>query len=204
MIKPILRCTSALALLLCAVSVLAATETIPTRIAWDQAYPITWNLFQQAPPADAGHRAEAAAIHMTIRWHASYSVSSTNGRNWTGQVSSITVTNMMEPTLSWVVPAKGFPSVLRHEQLHFDLNEVYRRKLECLLLQTATCTGTTQQDAVDLLDESLHQTANAVLQKLSEIQALYDSETAHSNNSAEQARWESLIDKWLASPTTAP
>ena len=204
MIKSILRWTSALALLVCAVSVLAVTETVPTSIAWDRACPITWNLFQQIPPADAGHRTEAAAIHMTIRWHASYSVSSSNGTNWIGQVASITVSNMMEPTLSWVVQGKAHASVLHHEQLHFDLNEVYRHKLECLLLRTATCSGTTQQEAVHLLDETLYRTANAVLQKLSEMQALYDSETAHGNNSAEQARWESSINEWLISPTTAP
>ena len=202
--KSILRWTSALALFLCAVSVLATTETEPARIAWDQAYPVTWDLFQATPPADAIYRTEAAAIHMTIRWHASYSVSSTNGTNWIGQVSAITVTNTMEPTLSWAVPGKTSASVLHHEQLHFDLNEVYRRKLECLLLGTGNCSGTTQQGAVDLLNTSLHQTANAVLLKLPEMQALYDSETAHGNNSAEQARWGSLINEWLASPTTAP
>lgn len=202
--KLLLRWTSVLALLLCVVSVLAATETESTRITWDRAYPITWRLFQGTPPADASHRTESAAIHMTIRWHASYSVSSISGTNWTGQVESIIVTNTMEPTFSWVVPAKAHASVLRHEQLHFDLNEVYGRKLECLLLRTATCIGTTEQDAVNLLNESLHQTADTVLQKLSEMQTLYDSETSHGNNSAEQARWEGLIDKWLASPTTAP
>jgi len=204
MIKSILHWTSALALLLCAFSVLAATETIPTHIAWDRACPITWNLFQQAAPADAIHRSEAAAIHMTIRWHAGYSVSSSNGTNWAGQVASITVSNMMEPTLSWVVQGKAHASVLRHEQLHFDLNEVYRCKLECLLLRTPICTGTTQQETIDLLNKSLHQTADVILQKLSEMQALYDSETAHGNNSAEQDHWENLIGEWLVSPITAP
>jgi len=204
MIKPILRWTSVLTFLLCAFSVLAATETVPTRIAWDQACPITWNHFQQTPPADAGHRAEAAAIHMTIRWHASYSVSSSNGTNWIGQVASVTVSNMMEPTLSWVVQEKAHASVLHHEQLHFDLNEVYRHKLDCLLLRTATCSGTTQQEVVNLLDEALHRTADAVLKKLAEMQALYDSQTAHGSNSGEQAHWESSINEWLISPTTAP
>jgi len=204
MAKSILRWSSALVLFLCAASVLATTEIELPRIAWDQAYPITWDLFQGTLPADASHRTEAAAIHMTIRWHASYSVSSTSGTTWIGQVASITVTNTMEPTLSWSVPEKSHARVLRHEQLHFDLNEVYRRKLECLLLGTSTCSKTTQQGAVDLLNASLHQTANAVLLKLSEMQALYDSETDHGNNSTEQTRWESLIGGWLTAPTTAP
>jgi len=202
--KPNLRWISGLLLFLCALTAFATTEAEPPRIAWNPACPITWDLFQGTPPADAIHRTEAAAIHMTIRWHASYSVSSTAGTNWIGQVASITVTNTMEPTLSWVVPGKTYPSVLRHEQLHFDLNEAYRLKLECLLLGTNTCSGTTQQGAVDLLNESFHQTANAVLRKLSDMQALYDLQTSHGNDSEQQAHWETLINEWLAAPTTAP
>jgi len=204
MIKSTFRWMLVLLILLCVASGLAATEIEPPRIAWDPAYPITWDLFRGATPADAIHRTEAAAIHMTIRWHASYSVSSSNGTNWTGQVASITVTNTMEPSLSWVVPGKAYDDVLHHEQLHFDLNEVYRRKLECLLLGTGACTVATQQGAVDLLDASLHETANAVLKKLSDMQVLYDSQTAHGNNSTEQARWANLINEWLAAPITAP
>ena len=194
----------ALAIALCSISTLATTAGDLSHVNWDQAAPITWSLFQGTPPVDASQRTEAAAIHMTIRWHASYSVSSINGTTWTGQVASITVTNTMEPTYSWVVPGKTFASVLVHEQSHFDLNEVYRRKLECLLLGTGTCSAATQQAAVDLLNASLHQTANTVLQQLSDMQALYDSQTSHGSNSAEQARWQNLINNWLLAPTTAP
>ncbi len=204
MIKSILRLFLALAIVLCSISTLATTEADLPRINWDHANPITWSLFQGTPPADATQRTEAAAIHMTIRWHASYSVSSINGTAWIGQVATITVTNTMEPTHSWVVPGKTFASVLRHEQLHFDLNEVYRRKLECLLLGIGTCSSVTQQGTVDLLNASLHQSANVVLQKLSDMQTLYDSQTFHGNNSAEQARWQDLINDWLVAPTTAP
>lgn len=193
-----------LAIALCSISALATTAGDLSHVNWDQASPITWSLFQGTPPADASQRTEAAAIHMTIRWHASYSVSSINGSTWTGQVASITVTNTMEPADSWVVPGKAFASILGHEQSHFDLNEVYRRKLECLLLGTNTCNGATQQAVVDLLNTSLHQTANTVLQQLSDMQTLYDSQTSHGSNSAEQARWQNLISSWLVAPTTAP
>ena len=204
MMKSILRLFLALAIVLCSISTLATTEGDLPRINWDHATPITWSLFQGTPPDDASQRTEAAAIHMTIRWHATYSVSSINGTDWTGQVASITVTNTMEPTRSWVVPGKTVANVLNHEQLHFDLNEVYRRKLECLLLGIGTCNSATQQGTVDLLNASLHQSANAVLQKLSDMQTLYDSQTSHGSNSAEQARWQDLINDWLVAPTTAP
>ena len=191
--------------ILCLVSLSVIAELDSSHIDWDPALPVTWDLFRGTPPADASQRTEAAAIHMTLRWHASYSVSSSNGgTTWTGQIAAITVTNTMEPDRSWVVLGKACESVLRHEQLHFDLNEVYRRKLECLLLATSACVGATQQSAIDQLNAALHQTAALVLQKVSEMQSLYDSQTSHSTNAGEQSRWQGLISQWLIAPTTAP
>ena len=204
MIKSIVRAFLTLFIVCCCILVLPAAEVDSPPVDWDQESPIDWSLFQGIPPSDASQRTGAAAIHMTIRWHASYSVSSINGATWTGHVSSVTVINTMEPTQSWVLPGKAFVSALDHEQLHFDLNEVYRRKLECMLLRVGACDGATQQEVVDLLDSSLHRTANAVLQQLSEMQTLYDSQTSHGNNSTEQSRWQSLISDWLAAPLTAP
>jgi len=186
-------------------TIAALAEVGSTHIDWDPYAPVSWDLFQGTPPADANQRTEAAAIHMTISWRASYAVSSSNGgTTWVGQVAEITVTNTMEPASSWVVSSKATPTILNHEQLHFDLNEVYRRKLTCLLQATTACQASTQQAAVDQLNAALHQTASVVLQKLSEMQALYDSQTFHSTNTAEQDRWGELIDQWLAAPTTAP
>lgn len=202
--KSILRLSLALALVLSSVAAFATADGDLFHVNWDSSTPITWDLFQGPPPADAAQRTEAAAIHMTVRWHASYSVSSTDGLTWLGQVAAITVTNTMEPSESWVVPGKAYANVLRHEQSHFDLNEAYRRKLECVLQDTSPCSDATQQGAINLLYSSLHQTANAILQKLSEMQSLYDSQTSHGTNGSEQNRWDQLIRNWLEAPTTAP
>ena len=205
MTKSIHRSILTLAMTLCLISLGVVAELNFSHVEWDQSSPITWDLFQGTPPPDAHQRTEAAAIHMTISWRASYSVSSSNGgTSWLGQIAAITVTNTMEPASSWVVPGKEQDSVLSHEQLHFDLNEVYRLKLECLLLETSACQASTQQAAVDQLNAALHQTATVILQKLSEMQTLYDSQTFHSSNAAEQARWQGLISQWLLAPTTAP
>jgi hypothetical protein len=174
MIKSIQRLLLVLSMALCLVSLIAIAEVGSTHVDWDQFVPVSWDLFQGTPPADANQRTEAAAIHMTISWRASYSISSSNGgSSWLGQVAEITVSNTMEPASSWFVPGKAHDNVLNHERLHFDLNEVYRRKLECLLLETSSCQGATQQVAIDQLNSSLHQTANIVLQKLSEMQSLF-------------------------------
>jgi len=139
---------------------------------------------------------------MTIRWHASYSVTS-SGSTWIGRVQNVTVTNTMEPSLSWVVPGKADARVLRHEQGHFDLNEVYRRKLEivlpCLQSQCAS-----KQGAIDELEAALHQRADGILEQLQAVQGRYDAESGHGNNPSGQARWEARIAAWLLNPVAAP
>lgn len=196
---------AAIPLLACLIGIVAFTTTSDgsaTGIPWSATTPLTWDLFRAVPPADAVNRTEAAAIHMTIRWHASYSVKSSGGL-WTGHVQSATVSNTMKPSLSWAVPNRADDRVLQHEQAHFDLNEVYRRKLEtalpCIQAQSATKAG-----VIDALDAALHRTADEVLLQLQESQAAYDAETRHGNDGVGQARWEALIATWLLNPAAAP
>jgi predicted secreted Zn-dependent protease len=115
----------------------------------------------------------------------------------------VTVTNTMEPSLSWVVAGKATAQVLRHEQGHFDLNEVYRRKLEvnlaCLQAQSATKEG-----AIDALNATLHQKASEILGQLQAAQARYDAEAGYGSNPTGQAQWEALIAAWLLTPSAAP
>lgn len=184
------------------VSVAAASSGSTSGIPWSASAPITWDHFLASPPADAVHRSEAAAIHMTIRWHASYSVTS-NGGAWSGAVQSVTVTNTMEPALSWVVSARADDRVLCHERAHFDLNEVYRRKLE-ILLPCLSAQSPTKDGVMDALDAALHRRASAVLEQLQALQARFDTETNHGSNAAAQARWEAQIASWLENPTAAP
>jgi hypothetical protein len=193
---PLLACLLGLA------AFAAASDGSASSVPWDASTPLTWDLFRCAPPADAVHRSEAAAIHMTIHWHASYSVTS-NGSGWTGHVTSVAVTNTMEPSLSWVVPGKGDGRILRHEQAHFDLNEVYRRKLE-VLLPRLRAQSASKQGAIDGLDAALHRQANEVLEQLQAVQARYDAESEHGNNPAGQSRWEARIAAWLRNPAAAP
>jgi len=190
-----------LAVLLCS-GVVFATEAQTESIPWEQASPISWSLFQGPPPSDAVHRTEAAAIHMTLRWRVSYAISSSGG-NWSGRVNEVTVTNTMEPDQSWVLSSKADAYILAHEQTHFDLNEVYRRKIECVL-QAITCSGSSQQGVLDSLNAQIRDQAGALLTKVSEMQALYDSETSHSKNQAMQAHWDHQVQLWLENPTAAP
>lgn len=188
----------AVGILLLSFACVASSSGIP----WDASRLLDWGMFRCTPPADAIHRSEAAAIHMTIRWHASYSVSSGNG-GWTGRVQCATITNTMEPSLSWMVPGKCDDRVLEHEQAHFNLNEVYRRKLE-VELGSLVAQSATKDGALDTLNAMLHRRAGEILSALQSAQARYDAETDHGNNAAAQARWESNIARWLDNPNAVP
>ena len=175
-------------------------------VVWEETLSIHWDLFLAPPPPDAALRTETAAIHMTVRWSLSYVARyNASTRSWEGAVdqSSLNVTNTMEPFLSWVVPGKECETALNHEQRHFDLSEVYRRKLD-LSLSWLTATGASAEITKKLLNEKIAATANEILGALQEMQARYDRETIHGINSAEQARWDKMIDTWLADPNQAP
>jgi len=187
-------------LLIGAVGVAGADPSIG--IEWEHASPIDWHLFQATPPPNAARLSEAAAIHMTIHWHASY-VLSPSGSIWIGRVDAVTVTNTISPARSWVVPGRACPEVLRHEQGHFDLNEVYRRKL-AILLPSLTSQGRTSDEAQRTLDAQLHRAASDVLARLEELQTRYDAETSHGTDRAAQAAWAETLAAWLLRPASAP
>jgi len=185
---------------------LGALAQVPEHVPWSADQPITWQLFLSAYPQDGSLQAEAAAIHMTIKWSVSYVIDYDRMKGmWYGYVDKnmIKVTNTMEPLLSWADAQGKTASVLNHEQRHFDLNEVYARKLESALALPRVNGATT--DAVRAaLKKEINATAAAVLDMASQMQSRYDEETAHGTNAAMQASWAAKIDAWLANPLQAP
>jgi len=179
---------------------------VPEHVPWSADQPITWQLFLSPYPQDGCLQAEAAAIHMTLNWSVSYVIDyDTLKGTWYGYVDKplITVTNTMEPLLSWAATQGKSADVLNHEQRHFDLNEVYARKLAARLA-VPHVTGATIDAVRTALKKEINTTASAVLDMASQMQSLYDEETAHSTNGNMQASWAAKIAAWLASPTQAP
>lgn len=185
---------------------LGATAPVPEHVPWSASQPISWGLFLAPYPQDDCLQAEAAAIHMTLNWSVSYVIDYDRNRGvWYGYVdeSMIDVTNTMEPSLSWAASQGKSADVLDHEQRHFDLYEVYARKLRTILVRPRI-TGATTDEVRTTLRKEINVAASAVLDMASQIQSLYDDETAHGTNAAVQASWAAKIDAWLASPIQAP
>jgi len=178
-------------------------EQVNDGIPWDATRQLVWSDFQGTPPANSAAYKEPAAIHMTIHWRVSFTATCANGRTWTGRVASAEVTNVMSPALSWAVPGHVDALILQHEQTHFDLNEVYRRKLEAALLCIQS-QGTSEQTVVDALNERVRSVADSLLDRLVEIQDQYDAETSPGMNQTAQYRWSEQVREWLADPSLAP
>lgn len=155
-----------------------ASSTPPETIAWSAQRPLTWADFKARPQA-------------TERLAALTSGNIDVQVGCKDFVFSSTVRAVFLPQESWVRdPAKASASLLRHEQLHFDITELHARmlrqklntvKLNCERLQPAFGTLTKTYFAAWQREEGR-----------------YDQETNHGLNAEKQKFWEMQVQQRLA------
>ncbi|MDQ2792732.1 MAG: DUF922 domain-containing Zn-dependent protease [Bacteroidota bacterium] len=99
-------------------------------------------------------------------------------------VFSSIVAATFDPNTSWVRSQKVSETLLRHEQLHFDITEAYarimRQKLQAFAAK-ANC---------EKLQPGFNNTTKLVYAAWDNEQNRYDQETNHGLNAARQALWE--------------
>ena len=86
---------------------------------------------------------------------------------------------------SWRMPGMKMKDVLKHEQLHFDICELYGRRYYAEILQLRKNGG--------LTFESLDKTLDRLREEYERVQDRYDLETDHSTNTEAQHRWERMV-----------
>ncbi len=79
------------------------------------------------------------------------------------------------------------PYLLAHEQLHFDITELYARKMRSHFASLP--------DACKLSTEEVKAQSQTILDAWNARQLQYDEETRHSKDKEEQARWDLMIAK---------
>lgn len=96
-----------------------------------------------------------------------------------------TVRATFDPNTSWIRhPATISDALLRHEQMHFDITEVYARLMrQKLLVFQARADCARLQPAFNNLTKGVYDQWNRE-------QNRYDAETNHGLNAAKQAYWE--------------
>ncbi|MGY4706167.1 DUF922 domain-containing protein [Candidatus Bipolaricaulota sp. J31] len=172
-----------------------AAEEVP----WEEGR-LSWDHFRGTPPPDAG--GEAAQISYEIRYRCVYEAVPT-GNVFLARPVELAVELVLIPERSWVRPWAMTPEVLRHEQAHFDIAEVYRRLLE-LSLSDLSSTGRSPEEAIARLKALAAVVFREMEVRMDRVQRLYDEETSHGRDPQAQREWERRIARWLRDPRSAP
>lgn len=146
-------------------------------LTWKPTRRLQWNDFKGRP--DVG--SENAALTSThIKFQ--YTIGENN--------FSFQVSCQFNKSQSWT--RVKTESVLAHEQAHFDLAELYARKLRQAVSNYKFKAGSTEQDLDSLYD--------ALMKEHHAVQQHYDSETDHSRNREQQQQWLRKINESLMVP----
>jgi len=163
-------------LLLCAFVGFAQSSPCDS-IVWRADRPLTWEDYKGQP--DSNSRAAANTNSGFIR---------------TWAAKGFTLRTMMianfSPCLSWS-KNKASARLLRHEQLHFDITEYFKR-----LYYKRIAEATYSPATLSGLMKSIYQN---ILSESQAMQDEYDRQTTHSLNAEQQAAWEQKVAGLLVS-----
>ncbi|MFS4467646.1 DUF922 domain-containing protein [Maribacter sp. 2210JD10-5] len=99
------------------------------------------------------------------------------------------VNSFFYPTKSWYKPQISNEIILAHEQLHFDITEVFTRKMRKELAQKQFTKN---------VKKEVRTIYKRILKELNDYQNDYDKETDFSRNIEKQDAWVKKIKKILA------
>ncbi len=85
------------------------------------------------------------------------------------------------PTEFWYKDEDANPHILRHEQIHFDITELFTRKFRQQISELR---------ASPKIKNQLNSLYEAISKASSKMQNLYDEETNHSINKVQQKKWD--------------
>ncbi|HEY9185035.1 MAG TPA: DUF922 domain-containing protein [Salegentibacter sp.] len=149
------------------------------KIEWEEGLKLSWADFKATPKQGVAFEANTNS-GISFSW--SYSTES-------GQpVLKYEVITNFFPQLSWVKPGKEDDYLLGHEQLHFDISELYARKL---------------RKAIDEyeLGRNIRRDLNRIYEGIEKdrvtMQNLFDLETKHSTDKEAEAKWRKFIKEEL-------
>jgi len=149
-------------------------------LTWDETSPLSWDMFQGA----INNNSKAVALTASGLTFG-YTFEQTN-RNIVSFKAKVYA--HFYPHNSWVKPDSKTTYILGHEQLHFDITELYARMFRKEL------SGLRISNNLKQRIEEIHRRINMDLDKM---QNLYDTESNHSINEEAQLRWEREVKEAL-------
>ena len=159
---------------------LSRNDAVP----WSATRRLSWDDFRGVPPASEPDRAAETAYSL---FHA---------LGCRGKTFEFRVVAAVLPRQSWVRPTiLANPTqnsrTLRHEQTHFDLTEVYARRMRRYFSELANPCLKTEPELAAQSDRLVREEASA--------QRRYDEETSHGRIAQRQASWDADVARQVAS-----
>ena len=164
-----------IAILVLTLSVLPAVHEKGNEIPWSASRRLTWSDFQGAPDR---HATNAALTSSKIVFNYGYG----SEKGFTYSISCV-----FDKMNSWGRVRTDY--ILSHEQGHFDIAELYTRKLN-KMMKKYTFNSKTSPKEVPAMYRQL-------MQDEADYQNVYDSETDFSRNKPGQEAWLNKIRKQL-------
>lgn len=149
-------------------------------ITWSDSYKLTWDDFKDEPKENST-AAAITASGITFEYSIKQSVFRV--------VSFKTkVLACFYPEKSWYKPQLANAHILAHEQLHYDITELYARKFRQQLSRLKP--SKTLKSELNALKEYINK-------QLENRQHEYDTQTNYSSNSEVQEQWQELMKNEL-------
>ena len=149
-------------------------------ISWAETYKLSWSDFK----SEANNEVDAVALTAS---GISFGMSVRKSDNVVVSYKA-NIQAHFYPEKSWYNKDKADEHILAHEQLHFNITELYVRKFR------------QQIEAVKVSNnvrEQLNTIHNQINKDISQMQIKYDAETNHSRNMEAQAKWQLYIEAEL-------
>lgn len=137
---------------------------------------ISYEDFQSSPD-----EADTAAANISVSILLGYVNTQSN-------ILRFKVVAVMDKDESWIKEGFRKPHILKHEQGHFDIAQIFARKLEAVL-KKRFYSPTDVRLLSDLYDDFLNQ--------MNEVQVRYDQETRGGWDPVAQSKWRRYIEEEL-------
>lgn len=141
------------------------------KIVWSKEYQLQWKDFK-GPVKDANGMSAMTSCIVEPQ------------KDKEGKVS---ISCYFDKKTSWRIKKQETDNLLRHEQYHFNLAEVFTRKIRKELIEQKT----------DYASKDFDKIFKKIWKECEKAQKKYDKETNHSKVTEEQSRWEKDIDNQL-------
>jgi hypothetical protein len=155
--------------------VLCASQGVDEElIHWSENKKLTWNDYMGKADSRSG-AAASTATYLGIDY------------NFSSRGLTYKITCSFSKTKSWGLHKNDY--ILTHEQAHFDIAEIFARRLNKKMIAYKFNPNTYQSDLKSIYE--------SIVVEKEAMQNTYDEETNHSINKSKQAEWLLVINKIL-------